>query len=411
MLIRWKRRTSLSVGAVITAFALVFLFVVPLVSYSVLVPVPFNYKPGADSCNLIKVSNSTLEAEYQRCLAKYLYPPAVMTSSSTIAYKLLGLGAPPYPREKLVTQGNDSALVYFKGASIEAAENFQVPITSLNPTGLATVENASLYLDENDFLQFSAVVVNDSPQPITLSVRIQGSGAFSTNATINGITWIGGLSVGCPSILGSKSECTASTLYPSTSTGGNLTQFHFIVEVLGKVGGRWFLYQQQFLLPNPYNGQVNAEWVAAFMRAVNIARIGASLQEDKTLDDFAQLRFETSTSNFTIANYGFNEDYNKFFPTPGPSVGETTLFVEKYLPAQYASVLQQTAPGHWSVLTDPTYTKFGYFVGEGPTVIAREPCAVTEFPSAGANMTQYLASHGCAYDIVQGPWLIIEVGS
>ncbi len=311
----------------------------------------------------------------------------------------------------LVTQGNDSALVYFRGGSIEAAENYPFfQISSLNPPGLVIIGNASLYLDSSNFLQFSAVVGNISPESIALQVRIEGSGAFDTNNTIDGVTWMGGESIGCPHTLAPKSTCVASTLSLS-STGGNLTQLHFTVEALGKIGNQRFLYQQRFVLTNPYTGQVDAEWVAAFMRSVNAARSGAGLQEDKTLDSFAQMRFQTSISNFTIANYGFNVDYTKFFSPPAPQVGETTLFVGKYLPTQYASVLRTTAPGHWAILMDPAYTKFGYFVGFGPTVITREPCAVTEFPNAGANMTQYLTSHGCAYDIIQGPYVIIEVGS
>jgi len=407
---QWQKRTLLSLSAV-TAFGLVILFLVPLVPFSTSIAIPGNYEPGVDSCNLIKQTNATQGAKYQQCLANYLYPAAELNGSSTISYKLLGLGSPPYPREKLVTQGNDSALVYFKGDSIEAAENYpSFPITSLNPPGLVTIGNASLHLDPNDFLNFSAVVVNISPEPMTLHARIQGPAAFSTNLTINGVTWMGGGSIGCYRILAPKSTCVAST--PSlNSTGGDLTQLHFTVEVLGQIGEQRFLYQQHFALTNPYTGHVNAEWVAAFIRAVNNARNGTGLKEDKTLDGFAQVRFQTSISNFTIANYGFNPDYNKFFSPPAPQVGEATLFVGKYLPTQYVAVLQSTAPGHWAILTDPTYTKFGYFAGVGATVVAREPCAVTEFPSAGINTTQYLTSHGCAYDIVQGPWVVIEVGN
>jgi hypothetical protein len=182
-----------------------------------------------------------------------------------------------------------------------------------------------------------------------------------------------------------------------------------MVEVLGKVGTQRFLYQQRFVLANPYTGKVNAEWVAAFMRSVNSARNGTSLLEDKRLDDFAQVRFKTSLSNFTIANYGFNADYQQFFSGLEPQAGETTLFTGKYLPAQYASVLQQSALVHWSILIDRVYTKFDYFVGYGPMIVAREPCAVTEYPSADLNETAYLTSHGCAFDIVQGPWLVVEV--
>jgi hypothetical protein len=387
--------------------------VVPVVPFSASIAIPYNYEPGWDACHLIKVTNTTLEAKYQQCLENHLYPAAQMSGSSTISYSLLGLGPPPYPREKLGTQGNTSVLVYFKGTSIEAAEYIGVfPNASLNPPGLVKIENESLRLDTNDLLAFSAVVLNTSPDLMTLIVRIAGSGLFGSNSTNNGVTWVGAGPVGCccAATLAPNSNCIAS-VEALSSTGGNATQFHFMVEVLGKVGTQRFLYQQRFVLANPYTGQPNAEWAAAFMSSVNSARNGTTLHEDRSLDDFARLRFKTSVSNFTIANYGFNADYNKFFSAVGPQVGEVILFTGRYLPTQYASVLAQTAPGHWSILIDVTYTKYGYFVGDGPIVVAREPCTVTEFPSAGLNETAYLASHGCGYDIVQGPWVIIDVGN
>ena len=394
-----------------------------MVPFSASITIPFNYEPGSASCKSplppqpLLTANASARAEYQQqeqqyqqCITKYLYPPAQMNGSSTISYKLLGLGPHPFPREELVTQGNDSVVVYFKGESIEAAEYYLVPVKSLNPPGLVKIENASLNLDNNDFLQFSAVVVNISPELMALQVRMSGTGVFDANSTSNGIILMGGGSVGCPRSLAPKSECLAS-ISSLSSTGGNLTQFSFTVEVVGGVGGQWFLYQQHFVLANPYTGLVNAEWVAAFMRSVNTARNGTTLQEEKSLDDFAQIRYKTSISNFTISDYGFSADYSRFFSAVGPQVGEDALFTGKYLPAQYASVLSQTAPGHWSVLMGATYTKYGYFVGEGPTVVAREPCPVAEFPNEGVNETAYLTSHGCGYDIVQGPWVIIEVGN
>jgi hypothetical protein len=415
-----KRRTLVSISA-ISALVLIFLFLVPLVPFSQSITMEGNLEPGWTTCLPLRppflvITNQSAQTKYQQCVNKYFYPPAQIAGSSTLSYRLLGVGSQPYPREELVTQGNESALVYFKGASIEAAERYFAPIASLNPAGVVRVANQSLDFSVNDLSQFSAVVTNVSSQPMTLEVLIAASeSAFSFgNFTIGGINWIGANPVDCggsfAASLAPNAQCLA-TYQALSNPARNVTQFHFTVEVLGKVGGQWFLYQQRFVLANPYTGQVNTQWVAAFMRAVNIARNGTSLQEAKTLDDFAQLRFKTSTSNFTIANYGFNSDYATFFPASGPQVGETTLFVGRYLPAQYASVLQSTAPGHWSILMDPAYTKFGYFVGFGPTVITREPCAVTEFPSAGANMTQYLTSHGCAYDIIQGPYVVIEVGS
>jgi hypothetical protein len=406
MRIHGKKRTLLSVSA-ISAFVLIFILVAPVVPFSASITLPGNLKPGGLACHSID----------KACFEKYSYPPAQITGSSTVSYSLLGVGPQPYPREKLVVQGNESALIYFKRASIEAAELYYAPIASLNPPGVVRIENQSLDFSENDLLKFSATVMNISPESMTLYVRITGSGgAFGGNNTIDGINWIGAQYAQCaPSrqLLASlepDSRCVAS-YQAESNPDRNATQLHFTVEAVGKVGGRWFLYQQQFVLANPYTGHVNAGWVAAFMRSVNSARNGTSLHEDKSLDDFAQIRFKASLSNFTIANYGFEADYHKFFPAIGPQVGEDVLFTGKYLPTQYASVLSQTAPGHWSVLMDATYSKFGYFVGDGPTVVAREPCTVTEFPSGGLNETAYLASHGCGYDIVQGPWVVIEVGN
>jgi hypothetical protein len=419
MRFQMKTRTLLSTSA-ISALILIFLFLVPLVPFSQSITMQGNLEPGWTTCLPLRpaflvITNQSLQTKYQQCLDKYAYPPVQITGSSTLSYRILGLGSQPYHREELVTQGNESALVYFRGSSIEAAERYYAPITSLNPPGLVRIENPSLDFSVNDLLSFSAVVTNIGSQPMTVEVRLGGSeSAFSFgNFTNSGVNWIGANPVDCGisvvASLAPNANCVAS--YQALSNPArNATQLHFTVEVLGKVGGQWFLYQQRFVLPNPYTGQVNAKWVAALMRAVNLARNGTSLQEDKTLDNFAQLRFKTQSLNSTIANYGFNADYYRFISLAGRQVGETTLFPATYLPEQYASVLQQSAPGHWSVLIDPTYTKYGYFIGQGPTVASREPCSVTEFPG-GVNMTEYLTSHGCALVIAQGTYLVIEVGN
>ncbi|MGA2199493.1 MAG: hypothetical protein ABSG45_06105, partial [Nitrososphaerales archaeon] len=79
-------------------------------------------------------------------------------------------------------------------------------------------------------------------------------------------------------------------------------------------------------------------------------------------------------------------------------------------PLEYVSILQQSAPGHWTVLTNPSYTRFGYYIGYGPTIIVSQPCPVTEFPG-GQNIPALLASQGCQFHIEQTVWLVIEVGS
>jgi hypothetical protein len=409
-----RKRTLLSLGG-ITACVLIFLFLIPVVPVSASISIPYNLEPGSSACSSIISTpedqlNTTLQAEVQACLASYLYPPVPVSGRTTISYSVLGLGPSPYPREELVAQGNQTALVYFKGASIEAAESFRAPITSLNPSGVVRIDNDSLFFGPSDLLEFSATVTNVSRESMTVGVRIWGTGPFGGNTTSGGVTWIGAGPVSCTPNLAPGSHCNVSS-QALGNVDTKVTQLRFTVEAFGELDGSWFLYQQRFTMSNPSTGQPGAQWVAVFMKAVNGARNGTALEEDKTLDSFAQLRFNTSVSNYTIANYGFNSDVESFFASGGVQTGEATLFPGAYLPAQYASVVQQTAPGHWSILTDPAYTKFGYFVGEGPTVVAQEPCSVTEFPAAGANMTQYLTEHGCGYDVVQGPWVVIEVES
>src|SRR6266550_2196215 len=215
-----KRRALLSLSAV-SAFGLIFLFIVPAVPFSAYISMQGNLEPGWTACKSllpagVRVVNTSSSAKYQQCLDTYAYPPAQIAGSSTLSYRLLGVGSQPYPREALVTQGNRSALVYFKGASIEGAEMYFVPISSLNPPGLVRIENQSLDFSVNDLLKFSAVVTNISSQPMTLEVRMEGSeSAFSFgNFTIGGVNWMGANPAECGDIyvasLAPSSKCVAS---------------------------------------------------------------------------------------------------------------------------------------------------------------------------------------------------------
>ncbi len=117
-------------------------------------------------------------------------------------------------------------------------------------------------------------------------------------------------------------------------------------------------------------------------------------------------RSRTTTSPTT----GSSRTIAKSFPGSALQIGETTLWPGTDLPFAYASFLQESAPGHWSVLTNPSYTHFGYYIGYGPTIVVCQPCPVTEFPG-GQNIPALLASHGCQFHIEQTVWLVIEVGS
>jgi hypothetical protein len=87
-----------------------------------------------------------------------------------------------------------------------------------------------------------------------------------------------------------------------------------------------------------------------------------------------------------------------------------TLWPGSDAPFGYVSFLQESAPGHWSALTNPDFTHFGYYIGYGPTIVVSQPCSVTEFPG-NVNMTALLTSRGCQFHIEQAVWLVIEVGS
>jgi hypothetical protein len=169
------------------------------------------------------------------------------------------------------------------------------------------------------------------------------------------------------------------------------------------------VYQKWFQGLWPATG-ITPNWVASFIQEVNSNRTGPQLAEDQALDAFAQTRFQTQVANYNISNYEFQQDFAKSFPGSSLQIGETTLWPGTDAPFEYATFLQESAPGHWSALTNPIYTHFGYYIGYGPTIVVSQPCSITEFPGS-VNIPNLLASNGCHFTIEQTVWLVIEVGS
>src|SRR5713226_2942930 len=125
------------------ALALLFLLMVPVVPYSISFSIPKNYGDKAFSiCN-----SPTLNASQRdNCLQQNAIPPLNIQGRAPIAYRFFGSGPSPYPEVSLVTQGNLSALLYFQGSSIVAAEGpfyFFGPAV-LETSGLARINGVSL---------------------------------------------------------------------------------------------------------------------------------------------------------------------------------------------------------------------------------------------------------------------------
>lgn len=155
-------------------------------------------------------------------------------------------------------------------------------------------------------------------------------------------------------------------------------------------------------------------WVSQFLAVVDTNRGGSALADCPRLDSFAMSRFNTMTTgnNWEMVHYGYSQDLQKTF---GGSVG---LYAEVYFypttpttksPQGFATLVQTTAPGHWSDLTSPEYRYYGaYYAGTGPILLFQSGCVPGEF-GAGVNQTQYYSK--CAHQQVNGTWLVIELSS
>ena len=425
-------RAGIIAGAVIVLLLAVF-FEAPVVGYTQSVTIPDDYKPqGYPTCeaavfgtptttatvtfvNASQPANLTQEfQQYQECMNNYLYPPEVVSGSSTLAYSLFGIGPPPLPDWVVFSRGNYTAVVVFDGRAATAAYEFYVPGGDLTvePEGVVQIINASVERTGYGNLVFSAAVKNigsSTLNPVGIDVFGLPLPAYTGLSTVHdGLNWyFGGAGDNCAALLGPGSTCTM------TSALGNVTSaapgISFTVGVIGVDNGRIFFYSQDFVQPFPEPG-LNHGWVDLFMGRVDGARTGPGLTENSTLDRFAALRFKTASSEPGISDYGFASDSASFFGAgaTNSSPAEILLFPGDAAPYLYATELQSSGPSHWTALTNPDYTQFGYYVGEAPYYEVSANCPVTEVPSAGVNITQYFESHGCIVTLAAGvPWLVV----
>jgi hypothetical protein len=431
-----SRSSTALIGATILALVLLFVLLVPVISYSVSFSIPNNY--GGDAFSICSpLANN--ESQFQNCLRQNAIPPVVIDGRAPLAYSLAGYGTPPLPWVSLITQGNSSALVYFRGASVAYAEGlFQYSRTPvlLEQTGFARISNIALTPDANGLLNFSAVIS-------LLGTSYSGNGikeaavyfdypGYGSNNTVDGVVWHTPLhDMGCNSsqtgifacslLIEPNSNLKVGTSYPLTLVlRGSAVFGQVVIHTTTDQAGHTislveqnqttFVFLQRFEVEYPGSGP-NSAWVQAFIHNVNNQRGSAPLTEDPSLDAFAATRFQTAVSNYTMSDFGFDSQAASFFAGTGRIDTEEILYPQTFAPVAFASYLQQNAPSHWGALIDRAYTKYGFHLGYGPVVEFATGCPVNEITARNVNITQLAIANGCKYEIRVEVWMLLILSS
>ncbi|MDA4128231.1 MAG: hypothetical protein OK422_02010 [Thaumarchaeota archaeon] len=403
---RLRGRTFGLLGALVAVWV-VFVFLVPVISYAIPVTIPADYEAGTEVCS--GISNGFVR---QACLDRFLYPPVDITARAPLSYGLFGIGTPSFYSEYLVTRAGFSALVYpprTNSTANASAIRFPYPISSLNPQSPVDINNVSVVRSPDGFVNVSATLGTTTSVGLSLiSADLYFAGDTSnSNYTFRGITWISGSQMVCRTIF-LQPGCRAYHAFAGgDSQIGKLVSFRIVLT--GVQGGNYFVIDRQFHAIFPPRG-VDANWVSAFIQDVNAARNGSRLQGSQLLDEFASKRATTAILDYQVSNAGFQNDYFGFFNGSMPTVSEVILYPGSAPPVDYISFLKMYAPGHWTPLNDSRYGHFGYSIQKGPVVVALLPCPVTEFPG-NINVTTFLTSNGCKFEIQQEVWLVIELSA
>ncbi len=325
--------------------------------------------------------------------------------AATPSYALLGYGPAPFPQSQLVTLGNHSAIAYFSGSRLAAMEHAGPAGVQFNPGGVVWVQDAEVTSFDFGFLNITIRIQNLGLRPIDGAAVYLSMLGYSANSTAGGVVLIQPKFVGdCGGQILPGGDCTV------TQTAQNLLpankSINFYPEVRGSVNGAPFIYRQGFAESYPTGG-VGPVWVKAFMDRVDNAR-GSPLTHNSTLDQFAALRFNTSSATYQISDFGFENDTTRFFgPEAAKGVTEELLFPGVYSPYTFPGFLAAYAVGHWQTLLDEQYTQFGFYIGHGPYYQVAIPCSIYELPGAGINISQFFSNLGCTTTVLPSTWLVI----
>lgn len=406
-------KTQIWVAGVFIIYFVAF-FNFPLFPYAASVSIPYAYRDGYSACvpgGYID-PNATLTPQEEECLAGYALPPAATTSYATAGYRAFGYGQAPFQDVSTVSSGNYSAVLFFGGDRLLAAEKFDSPTVEVNPVSVVAFLKAPVSSSDFGLINITVEIRNVGDLSIQHPTIFLSMAGYSTNSTVGGVTWIQPRVVGgCQPVLAPGEYCTvtqvARNLLPANKS------FNYYAEVRGFHDGSYFVYRQGFGEAYPQGG-VGPIWVARFIGLVNNNRTASQLSENATLDSFAALRFKDASANFSISDYGFGADATSFFggSENGPYIEELLLYPGVYSPSAYVSFLSTYAPKHWGGLTDPAFTQYGYYVSTAPYYQVNLQCPVYEIPGPNINITQYFHSHGCRTMVDPFvTWLVIILSS
>lgn len=387
---------------------LVTFFLVPLVPYVQPVSVPGVYSPGFNQCIAeVSQSNITLAAlERQNCESKYAYPPASLVGFATPAYSLFSYGSAPFPTQKVVAEGNRSALAFFSGSRLVAVEDAGGAGVIVDPSQVVDIAAAQVTSFDFGFLNITVQFMDYSSYPLDNSAVYLSMTGFSSNETVHGVPLITPKLLGaCVPTLAPGRFCRVSTVAPN-NLPVNRT-FNFYPEVRGSVQGTPFLYREGFEEAYPRGG-VGPIWVRDFIDQVDRARGGVDLFEKPSLDAFAALRFKNASRVYQTSDYGFAADAEAYFgQNQSETVVEVLLYPGVFSPDTYPTFLSEYAPGHWAALINTDFTKFGYFEGIATYYAVSVPCPVYEIPGPGINIPQFFEQYGCSTTPAPTVWLVI----
>jgi hypothetical protein len=166
----------------------------------------------------------------------------------------------------------------------------------------------------------------------------------------------------------------------------------------------------------------NNGWATQFFENISSER-GSQYYYCSNLSQFAKVRFNTMVSNYGVTHYGYDQDFDNFYGTI-----YNTYFAEEVFypnlglfgdtPNAYTSQIQSTAPLHWQLITNSTYSYYGYYIANGPSYEILgpgggygAPCPVTELPGPNINIQQFFAQYGCSVQVSNETWFVIELAS
>jgi len=172
------------------------------------------------------------------------------------------------------------------------------------------------------------------------------------------------------------------------------------------------------------NPPINSSWANEFFANVSTQR-GAPYYYCPVLSEFARTRFHTMAANYGISHYGYNQDFNTYWPggyASGPYIytafGEEVFYPSGYTPRAYVSQVISTAPGHWQELSNTSLTYYGFYIARGPAYEILGPgggygeaCPVTEIPGPNINISQFFAQYGCSVELSNLTYFVIEIAS